>query len=158
MKLKLNLTSIGAAVVCVLTIVAIILFSAAYNSCYGYFEMQYPSLPYVIAFGIITILLSVAVIVLPMLELEGTAKKAVSVVVDVCVVAVCVFACITGVYAAKASVYEMALTWASELHSNEPYMIAACQNALISIILSVVGMLVMGVTACISLKVAGKKG
>lgn len=150
MKLKINITSIGAAITAVLALVAIILFTVAYNSCYGYFEMQYASLPYVIAFGVISIILSIAVIILPMLELDGTAKKAVSITTDICIVAICLFLCIMGVYAAKASVYEMALTWASELHSNEPYMPAACQNALVAIILSVVGMVVMGISACIT--------
>lgn len=156
MKLKINITSIGAAVTAVISLVALILFAVAYNSCYGYFEMQYPSLPYVIAFGVISILLSVAVIVLPMLEVEGTAKKAVSIVTDICIVLVCILLCVMGVFAAKASVYEMALTWASELHSNEPYMPAACQNALVSIILSVVGMVIMGVTACITKNIIEK--
>ena len=156
MKLKINITSIGAAITAVLALVAIILFTVAYNSCYGYFEMQYASLPYVIAFGVISIILSIAVIILPMLELEGTAKKAVSITTDICIVAICLFLCIMGVYAAKASVYEMALTWASELHSNEPYMIAASQNALVAIILSVVGMVVMGISACITKNIIEK--
>lgn len=149
MKLKLNLTSIGAAIAAVLALVSIILFAVAYNNCYGYFEMQYPSLPAVVTLGIISIVLAAAIIVLPMLETEGAAKKTVTIVVDVAIVAVCVLLCLMSVYAAKASVYEMALTWGSELHSNEPYMAAASQNALISIILGVVGMLIMGITACI---------
>ena len=157
MKLKLNITTIGAAVVFVLALVAMILFSVAYNSCYGYFEMQFVSLPYVIAFGVLTMVLSLGVIIVPMVELKGTAKLVAGICVDAAIVLICIFLCLISVYAAKASVYEMALTWASELHSNEPYMLAACQTALVSIILGVVGTLVMGITACIPIALAGKK-
>lgn len=156
MKIKITVTAIGAALVAVLAIVAVSLFAAAYNGCYGYFEMQYASLPHVIGFGIVAVVLALAVIILPMVNAEGTAKKVLGIVTDVCVVLVCVFMCLTVVYAAKASVYEMALTWGSELHINEPYMPGVCSKALASIIICVVATLVMGVTACISKKVFSK--
>ncbi|MCX4313698.1 MAG: hypothetical protein OSJ83_07580 [Clostridia bacterium] len=156
MKIKINVTSIGAAVTFILSLVAIILFSVAYNGCYGYFEMQYPALPAVIGFGITAMLLSAAVIILPMIKAEGVAKKIIDIATDVCIVLVCVFICLALVFAAKSSVYEMALTWGSELHINEPYMLSVCSNALASIIICVVAMLIMGVSACITKKIYAK--
>ena len=157
MKIKINVTTIGAAATCILATVAMVLFTVAYNGCYGYFEMQFASLPYVIGFGITTIILSLAVILIPMFAADGTVKKILGIAVDACVVLVCVFLCLTVVYAAKASVYEMALTWGSELHINEPYMIGVCRNALASIVIGLVAMLIMGISACITKVVYAKR-
>ena len=118
--------------------------------------MQYPALPAVIGFGITAMLLSAAVIILPMIKAEGVAKKIIDIATDVCIVLVCVFICLALVFAAKSSVYEMALTWGSELHINEPYMLSVCSNALASIIICVVAMLIMGVSACITKKIYAK--
>ncbi|HIR29162.1 MAG TPA: hypothetical protein IAC90_00650 [Candidatus Coproplasma stercorigallinarum] len=157
MKVKFDVTAIGAAVAAILSLVAIILFSSGYNGSQGYFEMQFAGLSYVVGFGVVTIILAAAAIVLPMINVEGMAKKAISIAVDVIIVAMCIFFCLMALYAAKSSVYEMALTWASELHINEPYMITACNNALASIILSIVAMIVVGVTACITKTIFAKK-
>lgn len=157
MKAKFNIASIGAAAVAVLSIVAMILFAVAYNNCYNYFSMQFAGLSYVIGFGVATVILAAVVIALPMVNAEGAAKKAISIATDAIIVLICIFCCLMVVYAAKSSVYEMALTWGSELHSNEPAMPSACSNALASIILCVVAMLIMGVTACITKNIFAKK-
>ena len=157
MKLKIDITAIGAAVAAVLSIVAMALFAKAYNNCYDYFSMQFAGLSYVIGFGVVSIILAAALIVLPMVKAEGGVKKALKIATDVIVVALCIFFCLMVIYAAKSSVYEMALTWGSELHYNEPLMPAACSNALASIIISLVAMFIVGITACITKTVVAKK-
>lgn len=156
MKIKISVTSIGAAVTFILSLVAVILFSVAYNGCYGYFEMQYPALSAVVGFGIAAMLTSVAVIVLPMIKAEGILKTVLDIAVDVLIVLACVFIALVLVFAAKSSVYEMALTWGSELHINEPYMLSVCSNALASIVICAVAVLVMGVSGCIGKKIYAK--
>lgn len=157
MKVKFDVTAIGAAVAAVLSLVAVILFSSGYNASEGYFGMQFEGLSYVTGFGVVAIILAAAVIVLPMVKAEGVAKKALDIAVDALIIVMCIFFCLMALYAAKSSVYEMALTWGSELHINEPFMKTACSNALVSIILSLVAMLVLGVAACVTKTVFAKK-
>lgn len=157
MKVKLDISGIGAGISAILSLVAIILFAAGYNASLGYFSVQFAGLPYVVGFGVTNIILAAAVVVLPMLKVGGTAKKVIDLAVDILTVALCVFFCLMLVYAAKSSVYEMALTWGSDLHSNETYMIGACTNALVSMIICLVAMLLVGVSACITKTIYVKK-
>lgn len=157
MKLKINITSIGAAVTCVLSLVSTILFAVAYNSSNGYFAAQYVGLPSVVGYGVAAMVMSIAVITIPMLNTQGLVKKILDIAVDVCIVLTCAFLILSVVSMASSSVYEMALTWASELHIDEGYMKDACSNALTAMIISAIAMLVLGVAACITKTVYAKK-
>ncbi|MCQ2772270.1 MAG: hypothetical protein MJ238_03230 [Bacilli bacterium] len=154
MKKFVSPLNIGAVLSILVALVSLILFSSAYNGCYGYFAMQDPTLPSVVAYSIIAIVLSALAIGLPLIKVEGVAKKAIDVVVDLLVIAIAVFMILIAVFEAKASIYEMALTWGSELHINEPYMYPVCAKALTSIILAVVGFLVISISSMFSKKEA----
>lgn len=152
MKKNISALTIGSAIAAVVALVSLILFTVAYNGCYGYFAMQDPTLPQVTAFAIITIVVAALAIVLPMIKVEGKVSKILEYVVDALVIAAAVLLILVAVFEAKASIYEMALTWGSELHVNEPYMYPVCGQALASIILAVIGFLAISVTSFFSKK------
>lgn len=152
MKLKLNLVSVGAIIAFVLSIVMMGLFLTANTTSQGNFEAQYNSVSYVVAFCVVACILSLAIILLPMISLSEKAEKVMKIVVNVCVIAVSVFLCLAVVYVLKASVYEIAITFGSELHKNEPFMTTACNNAITSVVCGLVGMLILSILTCIPLK------
>lgn len=150
MKPKINLVTIGAILTFVLSIVIMALYANANANCYGYFDLQFKSAPFINGFSVGALIFSALVIVLPMIKAEGGVKKLLAILADLSVVAVCVFLCLTVLFVAKATIYEIALTWASELHSNEPLMPSACLQVVIAMACGIVGTLVMGIFACLS--------
>lgn len=157
MKLKLNLVSIGAIITFILSIVMLGLFISANTTSQGYFETQFDATSYVIAFCILACALSIAVIGLPMITVPEKNKKIIKLLVDLFVIAISVSICLSIVYVAKASAYEIAITLGSELHKNEPFMMTACTNAMASIGCGLAGVVILSILACIPVnKVFGK--
>lgn len=151
MKKLTSLQFISSVVMAVISAVVMILFIAANNGSKGNFEGEFVSVPYVVTFSILAIVAALLVAILPLLPIPEKFEGVVSIVVDVLVVAVAVLLCLDMIYICKASVYEMALTWYSELHAGEDFMFKSCAQALAAAIIAVGSAIIYSILSCFTL-------
>ena len=142
MKQKIGIGAIINCISAVIAIVALILFGIGWGGSGGLFAAQYDSMGPAVAVTIIGVVLVILSIVLNILKKDnlilGFLAGCMSVVA-------CIMFGLLFFFVLRCSVYEMGISWASDLHNGEPYVSQACSKALVAAILAVVAVIVNGI-------------